>query len=146
MVWFSNMMLSTCLYFWESSQKQGLRQTMTHHGTGNKAPGLWRPYLSVQCDGTGLTLSADPLRPGRMALAARLDFTADVLQSCKLPSGGDKQLLHFSPVFFIFYSFSIFQVFKENRKATSYLSAPPVSLRRYAWNDMCFTGGSRWFR
>lgn len=28
-------------------------------------------------------------------------------------------------------------------KTLSHLSAPPVSLRRYAWNDMCFTGGSR---
>lgn len=31
-------------------------------------------------------------------------------------------------------------------KTAPHLSAPPVSLRRYAWNDMCFTGGSRWFR
>lgn len=41
-------------------------------------------YLSVQCDGAGLTLGADSLWPGRMALAARLDLTADVLQRCKL--------------------------------------------------------------
>lgn len=32
-------------------------------------------------------------------------------------------------------------------KATNFpLSAPPVSFRMYAWKDMCFTGGSRWFR
>lgn len=43
-------------------------------------------YLSVQCDGTGLTLGADSLWPGRVALAARLDLTADVLQRCELPS------------------------------------------------------------
>lgn len=50
-------------------------------------------YLSVQCDCTGLALGADPLWPGRVALAARLDLTADVLQSCKLPSAGDETTL-----------------------------------------------------
>lgn len=118
-----------------AAKKQDLREPMNHRGTGNKASARWRPNLSVQCDGAGLTLGADPLRPGRMALAARLDFTADVLQCCKLPSGGNKQLLGTSA-----------GGFQETNGATSYLSAPPVSLRRYAWNDMCFTGGSRWFR
>lgn len=46
------------------------------------------PYLSVECDGTRLTLGADPLWPGRVALATRLDLTADVLQSCELASAG----------------------------------------------------------
>lgn len=35
---------------------------------------------------------------------------------------------------------------KKKTEAATHLSAPPVSLRRYAWNDMCLTGGSRWFR
>lgn len=48
-------------------------------------------HLSVQSDGTGLALGADPLWPGRVALTARLDLTADVLQSCKLPSAGERQ-------------------------------------------------------
>lgn len=43
-------------------------------------------YLSVQCDGTGLTLGADSLWPWRMTLAASLDLTANVLQCCKLSS------------------------------------------------------------
>lgn len=43
-------------------------------------------HLSVQRDGAGLTLGADPLGPGRVTLAARLDLTADVLQRCKLSS------------------------------------------------------------
>lgn len=43
-------------------------------------------YLSVQRDGTGLALGADSLWPGRVALAARLDLAADVLQRCKLSS------------------------------------------------------------
>lgn len=47
-------------------------------------------YLSIESDGAGLTLGADPLRPGRMTLAARLYLTADILQSCKLPSAGDQ--------------------------------------------------------
>lgn len=38
------------------------------------------------------------------------------------------------------------ETFHWGGKKSSNLSAPPVSLRRYAWNDMCFTGGSRWFR
>lgn len=49
-------------------------------------------HLSVQCDGTGLTLSADPLWPGRVTLTAWLNLAADVLQSSKLPSvDGGKQ-------------------------------------------------------
>lgn len=43
-------------------------------------------HLSVQCDGTGLTLGADSLRPWRVTLAAHLDLTANVLQRCKLSS------------------------------------------------------------
>ena len=46
-------------------------------------------HLSVQRDGAGLALRTDALRPGRVTLTARLDLTADVLQSCKLPSAGD---------------------------------------------------------
>ena len=45
-------------------------------------------YLSVEGDGARLALGADPLGPGRVSLAARLDLTADVLQRRKLPSGG----------------------------------------------------------
>lgn len=104
---------------------------------GSAAPAVIRAqisYLSVQCDGAGLTLGADPLWPGRVALAARLDLAADVLQRRKL-SPEDEQSRNYNR--------------DEGRKISgreqrgSYLSAPPVSLRRYAWNDMCFTGGSR---
>lgn len=55
-------------------------------------------YLSVQCDGTGLALGADPLWPRRVTLTARLDLTADVLQSCKLPSTGESNSVKIIPV------------------------------------------------
>lgn len=45
-------------------------------------------HLSVESYGTGLALGADPVWPGRVTLAARLDLTADVLQSGELPSAG----------------------------------------------------------
>lgn len=89
-------------------------------------------YLSVQCDGTGLTLGADSLWPGRVALAARLDLTADVLQRCELPSEREQSR-----------NYGEYREILRRDKEGRYLSAPPVSLRRYAWNDMCFTGGSR---
>lgn len=44
-------------------------------------------HLSVEGDGAGLALGADPLGPGRVSLTPRLDLTADVLQGYKLPSG-----------------------------------------------------------
>lgn len=49
------------------------------------------PYLSVEGEGAGLALGADPLGPGGVALTARLDLTAEVLQSCKLPSGRNEK-------------------------------------------------------
>lgn len=44
-------------------------------------------HLSVEGDGAGLALGADPLGPGRVSLTPRLDLTADVLQGYKLPPG-----------------------------------------------------------
>lgn len=44
-------------------------------------------HLSVEGDGAGLALGADPLGPGWVSLTPRLDLTADVLQGYKLPPG-----------------------------------------------------------
>ena len=93
----------------------------------------WSQYLSVEGDGAGLALGADPLGPRWMALAARLDLTADVLQGRKLPSvedddretGGWRQKVRVSDSRDLFRS-----VARENQSCSAaYLSAPPVSLR-----------------
>ena len=84
-----------------------------------------RAHLSVEGEGTGLALGADALWPGRVALTARLDLTADVLQGDKLPSGEHRGLNREVGVNLGLPEGSLGNLIC----GATHLSAPPVSLR-----------------